>query len=97
MAEMLASRRRWTIAEHVGMRVRVAREEKGLTQATLGRMLKPPVTGAAVCQLEQGQTNTTIGRLYELGSILDRKPDWFILGTVNCPCCGQPLSEAPNA
>lgn len=63
--------------EEVGRRVRQAREELGLSQGALGRLLSPPRTHAAVSDIERGKTRLDVDDLSSLATLLRKDLSYF--------------------
>ena len=63
--------------EEVGRRVRQAREELGLSQAALGRLMSPSRTHAAVSDIERGKTHLDIEDLSALAALLRKELAYF--------------------
>lgn len=53
-------------ARDLGRRIRAAREDRGITQRELARRLHPPVSHAAVSDLEHGITDLGVERLRQI-------------------------------
>ena len=69
----------WDIAElmlNVGMRVKQAREEAGLTQAELGDALD--IGSNAISKIETGRSVITLQHLIKLPAILNKPVAWFL-------------------
>ncbi|CCF85311.1 helix-turn-helix domain-containing protein [Nitrolancea hollandica] len=66
--------------EEVGRRIRRAREELGLSQGDLGRLLSRPRTYAAISDIERGKTKLDVEELAEIARILQKDVPYF-LGT----------------
>lgn len=64
--------------EEIGRRIRHAREEKGLSQADLGRLMSRQRSYAAISDLERGKTALASDELVELARILDRDVSYFL-------------------
>lgn len=64
--------------EEVGRRVRQARQELGLMQADLGRLLSKPRSHAAVSDIERGKTKLDLEELGELAQLLQKPLAYFI-------------------
>ena len=54
----------------LGQRIRTFRTEQGLTQAALGLRLDPPVTRAAIANVEKGKQRVLAHTLVQLAQIL---------------------------
>lgn len=54
----------------VGRRIKVARQDRGLSQAQLGQLLSRKRTHAAISDIERGKTNLGVEELAEFASIL---------------------------
>ncbi len=63
--------------EELGRRVRQARDELGLSQAALGRLLSPPRTHAAVSDIERGKTHLDVEDLSLLATLLKKDLAYF--------------------
>ena len=63
--------------EEVGRRIRQAREEKGLLQSDLGRLLSRPRSHAAVSDIERGKTRLDLEELSEIARLLGKPLDFF--------------------
>ena len=61
-----------TTNEEVGRRIRRAREEMGLSQAELGRLLTPPRSHAAVSDIERGKTKLDVEGLSMIAQLLNK-------------------------
>ena len=61
-----------TTNEEVGRRIRQAREEMGLTQAELARLLTPPRSHAAISDIERGRTRLDIEGLSMIAQLLNK-------------------------
>lgn len=66
-----------TTREELGGRVRQAREELGLSQTELGRLLTRHRTHAAVSDMERGKVRFDAEELEELAAILNRDVSYF--------------------
>lgn len=65
------------IYEEVGRRIRRARQELGLMQADLGRMLSRPRSHAAISDIERGKTRLNLEELAEVAQLLQRPLAYF--------------------
>lgn len=63
--------------EEVGRRIREAREEIGLSQAELGRLLTRPRSYAAVSDIERGKTRLDVEELEEMAVLLQKELAYF--------------------
>lgn len=54
----------------VGLRIKAARQERGISQAQLGQMLERKRSHAAISDIERGKTNLGVGELDELARLL---------------------------
>src|SRR5688572_5395992 len=63
--------------EEVGSRIREAREELGLSQAELGRLLTRPRSYAAISDIERGKTRLDVEELEELAVLLQKELAYF--------------------
>lgn len=61
----------------VGRRVRQAREELGLSQGALGRLMSPSRTHAAVSDIERGKTHLDVEDLSALAALLQKELAYF--------------------
>lgn len=61
----------------VGRRIKAAREERGLSQGALGRLLAPPRSHAAVSDIERGKTRLDVEDIAQLATILGRDLSFF--------------------
>lgn len=61
----------------IGKRIRVAREEAGLSQEKLGKSLDPPRSHAAVSDMERGVTRVGAVALAQLAAILNKRTGFF--------------------
>ena len=68
----------------LGRRIRTFRTEQGLTQATLGLRLDPPVTRAAIANVENGKQRVLAHTLVQLAQIL-RVETRGLLPTLSSP------------
>ena len=66
--------------EEVGRRIREARDALGLSQATLGQLLTPPRTHAAVSDIERGKTRLDVEDLSHLAVLLEKDLTYFYEG-----------------
>jgi transcriptional regulator with XRE-family HTH domain len=57
-----------------GQRLRAARKMRGLTGTQVGRLLQPPITYAAVSDMERGIMRVRLDRIHELATVLDVTP-----------------------
>jgi transcriptional regulator with XRE-family HTH domain len=64
--------------EVIGRRLRVEREQQGLTLRELGR--RTGVSASTICQLEQGKSWTTLETLCRLSTELRLSLDMVLLG-----------------
>lgn len=64
----------WLRQPHLGRRLRAARLERQLTQQALGRELSPPMTRAAVANMEAGQQRVLVHTLLQLAAALQLEP-----------------------
>jgi transcriptional regulator with XRE-family HTH domain len=64
----------------VSAKLKQAREEKGLSQTELGRLLHKPRSHVAISQMESGQTRIDAVELWEMAEILDKSIEWFYDG-----------------
>ena len=64
--------------KEMGRRVRVRREEKGLSRDALAEKLE--VTGQFIADIENGNKGVSIKRLYLLCQILDVPADYILAG-----------------
>jgi transcriptional regulator with XRE-family HTH domain len=79
-------RRRHTAKEHgpdpidlyVGDQLRIARELAGMTQTEVGRALE--MSFQVIQKYEQGEIRVSASRLYQLGVLLHKSPDYFFEG-----------------
>lgn len=62
----------------VGRRVRQAREERGLSQTALGRLLTPPRTHVAISDIERGKTKLDAEELTIFARLLDKSVAYFV-------------------
>jgi transcriptional regulator with XRE-family HTH domain len=62
----------------VGRRVRQAREEKGLSQTELGRMMSRPRSHTAVSDIERGAVRLDVEELMELAILLGKDIAYFV-------------------
>ena len=68
----------------LGQRIRTFRAEQRLTQATLGLRLDPPVTRAAIANVENGKQRVLAHTLVQLAQILRVEIDG-LLPTISSP------------
>ena len=68
----------------LGQRIRTFRTEQRLTQAALGLRLDPPVTRAAIANVENGKQRVLARTLVQLAQILRIKID-ELLPTISSP------------
>lgn len=64
-------------SEEVGRRIREAREDLGLSQADLGRLMTRPRTHAAVSDIERGKTKLGVEEISELAMLLHKDLSYF--------------------
>jgi transcriptional regulator with XRE-family HTH domain len=57
-----------------GQRLRAARKMRGISGSQLGRLLDPPITYAAVSDMERGITRVRLDRVQELAAVLAVTP-----------------------
>lgn len=67
--------------EEVGKRIRLARENKELTQSQLGNKLTKPLTATALSLYESGDREVSVSVLVEIAEILDVKLEYLIKGS----------------
>ncbi len=58
--------------EEIGRRIRQARQDLGLMQADVGRMLSRPRSHAAVSDIERGKTRLNLEELAEMAQLLQK-------------------------
>jgi transcriptional regulator with XRE-family HTH domain len=63
---------------HVGGQLRLARELTGLTQTEVGRALE--MSFQVIQKYEQGEIRVSASRLFQLGRLLRKSPDYFFEG-----------------
>ena len=63
---------------HVGAQLRLARELTGLTQTEVGRALD--MSFQVIQKYEQGEIRVAASRLFQLGQLLRKSPDYFFEG-----------------
>jgi transcriptional regulator with XRE-family HTH domain len=63
---------------HVGGQLRLARELTGLTQTEIGRALD--MSFQVIQKYEQGEIRVSASRLFQLGRLLRKSPDYFFEG-----------------
>jgi transcriptional regulator with XRE-family HTH domain len=66
-----------TTFEDIGRRVRLARQEMGLLQADLGRMLEQPRSHAAISDIERGRRKLDMSELDALAKVLQKPLSYF--------------------
>jgi transcriptional regulator with XRE-family HTH domain len=71
----MASQAGHPIRATVGRNIKAAREERGLTQSALARLLG--VESMAVSRWERGRVRPTDANLHALARALRRDPAWF--------------------
>ena len=78
------------IDTHVGSQLRLARELSGLTQTEVGRALA--MSFQVIQKYEQGEIRISASRLFQLGRLLRKSPDYFFegLGATDMPGIGVP-------
>ena len=64
--------------ELIGRKIRMAREEKGMTQEELAE--KMDLSVSFICQAECGKKKFNIKRIVELSNILEKPVNYFIEG-----------------
>lgn len=69
-----------TTREEIGRLIRQAREELGLSQTELGRMMSRQRTHAAVSDLERGNVRLDVEELAELSRLLQKDLQYFYEG-----------------
>jgi transcriptional regulator with XRE-family HTH domain len=62
----------------IGQRIKVAREEKGLTQEKLAEHLQ--VSNAYISKIERGKTPINLDRLSDICHILEEAPTYILSG-----------------
>ena len=63
----------------IGKRIRSARQEKGLNQAELGRMVG--CSNNHMSHIEIGQTKVSLSMLLKISCVLDKDLNYFLLDT----------------
>lgn len=63
--------------DEIGRRIRQAREELGLSQTQVGRLLSRPRSHAAISDLERGNVRVNVEELGELARILNKDLAYF--------------------
>lgn len=63
----------------IGQRIKIARQEKGLNQAELGRLVG--CSNNHMSHVEVGQTKVSLTMLLKLSSVLDKDLNYFLLDT----------------
>ena len=71
---------------HVGGQLRLARELTGLTQTEVGRALD--MSFQVIQKYEQGEIRVSASRLYQLGQLLRKSPDYFFEGLTTSDVAG---------
>ncbi len=71
-------------SSELGQHIRLAREEAGLSQEQLGKLLQPPRSHAAISDMERGITRVGATDIAQLARIL-AKPTVFFYGEENMP------------
>lgn len=66
--------------EEIGRRIRQAREEQGLSQTDLGRMMTRQRSHAAISDLERGNVRLDVEELMELSRLLQKELPYFYEG-----------------
>lgn len=64
---------------HIGQRIRIARQEKGLNQAELGRMVG--CSNNHMSHIEIGQTKVSLSMLLKISFVLEKDLNFFLLDT----------------
>ena len=64
----------------IGRRIRDTRQDLGLSQAELGRLLNPPVTRQRVSRYESDGYQVKIPTIYRLAVALGVEPIWLAWG-----------------
>lgn len=63
----------------IGQRIKIARQEKGLNQAELGRLVG--CSNNHMSHVEIGQTKVSLTMLLKISSVLDKDLNYFLLDT----------------
>lgn len=63
----------------IGQRIKIARQEKGLNQAELGRLVG--CSNNHMSHVEIGQTKVSLTMLLRISSVLDKDLNYFLLDT----------------
>lgn len=69
----------------VGKRIKIAREQKGITQRKLGEIAK--ITYSYLSLLEGNKTGVNIMTLLKIASALDIPPGYFLIDIPICSVC----------
>jgi transcriptional regulator with XRE-family HTH domain len=93
MAKAASDRKASAVDFHVGARVRIRRQELGLTQAELAGQLG--LTFQQLYKYERGESRIAAGRLFELACALGVEPGWFFEGLARAKGSGGSPNHAP--
>ncbi|HXR86576.1 MAG TPA: helix-turn-helix transcriptional regulator [Stellaceae bacterium] len=74
------------VDQHVGGQLRLARELTGLTQTEVGRALE--MSFQVIQKYEQGEIRVSASRLFQLGQLLRKSPDYFFEGLAASDAAG---------
>lgn len=66
-----------------------ARREAGLTQSEVGHRLTPPVSHAAISDIEHGRIKLTLPYLFQLAAIYGKVPAYFLSLEQGCKALGE--------
>jgi len=83
------------ILRTIGINIKHARNEKGLTQEQLAPMIG--LSRTQLVNIEGGNTSTSIEKIIKLAEVLEIDVSILLnIGIERCPTCGQILTESEH-